>query len=237
MTCDSWSSPRAGLPRDWEVLLSAMLLRAWRSVVTVAVLVTAAACGRSEPARDAVPAAARPAAAARAGYDGDLPPLPVVQFASARPAPLTRAAYEFAARHPEVLKHIPCFCGCERNGHGNNGDCFVARREADGRPEWSPHGIGCGICIDVARGRAADARGGRERRRYPPRDRCRSTEPSIRPARRRRLRTEAMQPMRAHEAFRRAPLRDCSSRSTKVSTSAPSTARRARRSPPTRISS
>ena len=127
-----------------------MPLRAWRSVVTVAVLVTAAACGRSEPARDAAPAAARPAAAARAGYDGDLPPLPVVQFASARPAPITRAAYEFAARHPEVLKHVPCFCGCERNGHGNNEDCFVARRKADGSPEWSPHGIGCGICIDVA---------------------------------------------------------------------------------------
>jgi hypothetical protein len=87
---------------------------------------------------------------ARAGYAGELPPLPVVQFASARPAPVTRAAYEFAARHPEILKHVPCFCGCERNGHGNNEDCFVARRHADGSPEWSPHGIGCGICIDVA---------------------------------------------------------------------------------------
>jgi hypothetical protein len=85
-----------------------------------------------------------------AGYTGDLPPLPKVQFAAARPAPLLRAAYEFAARHPEVLRHVPCFCGCERNGHGNNQDCFVARREADGRPEWNPHGIGCGICVDLA---------------------------------------------------------------------------------------
>jgi hypothetical protein len=84
------------------------------------------------------------------GYDGPLPPLPVVQFASARPAPLTLAAYEFAARHPEVLKHMPCYCGCERNGHGNNQDCFVARRDADRRPEWNRHGIGCGISIDVA---------------------------------------------------------------------------------------
>jgi hypothetical protein len=63
---------------------------------------------------------------------------------------VTRAAYEFAARHPEVLRHIPCFCGCERNGHRNNEDCFIARRNGDGSPEWSPHGIGCGICIDVA---------------------------------------------------------------------------------------
>ena len=86
----------------------------------------------------------------RVAYAGDLPPLPQVQFASARPAPLTRGAYEFAARHPEVIRHLPCFCGCERNGHRNNEDCFIARRDADGRPEWSPHGIGCGICIDVA---------------------------------------------------------------------------------------
>ena len=139
--------------------------------MTVAVLVTAAACGRSEPARDAAPAAARPAAAARAGYDGDLPPLPVVQFASARPAPITRAAYEFAARHPEVLKHVPCFCGCERNGHGNNEDCFVARRKADGSPEWSPHGIGCGICIDVAVAARQMHASGAQCGRHPPRDR------------------------------------------------------------------
>ncbi len=58
--------------------------------------------------------------------------------------------HEFAARHPEVIRHLPCFCGCERNGHRNNEDCFIARRDADGRPQWSPHGIGCGICIDVA---------------------------------------------------------------------------------------
>lgn len=107
-----------------------------------------AACG-STPAP---PAASTPAAEAPAqpALDGALPPLPVVQFASARPMPVTRAAYEFAARHPEVLKHIPCFCGCERNGHRNNEDCFIARRNADNSPEWSPHGIGCGICIDVA---------------------------------------------------------------------------------------
>ena len=127
-----------------------MPLRAWRTLVPVAVLVMAAACGSQEPARNAASTTQAPGPAAKPGYNGDLPPLPVVQFASARPEPITRAAYEFAARHPEVLKHVPCFCGCERNGHGNNEDCFVARRKADGSPEWSPHGIGCGICIDVA---------------------------------------------------------------------------------------
>lgn len=112
----------------------------------LAVIVILASCGTETPTPS------DPGATAGVkGYTGDLPPLPQVQFASARPAPLTRAAYEFAARHPEVLRHIPCFCGCERNGHGHAEDCFIERREADGRPEWNPHGIGCGICIDIAR--------------------------------------------------------------------------------------
>jgi hypothetical protein len=118
------------------------------SLVPAAFALMAAACGGAASPPSA--GAAAVSSTVRQGYDGLLPPLPTVQFASARPAPITRAAYEFAARHPEVLRHIPCFCGCERNGHGNNEDCFIARRNADGSPEWSPHGIGCGICIDVA---------------------------------------------------------------------------------------
>ena len=117
-------------------------------VLGVLALMAAACGGASSP--PAAGGTATVSSKARQGYDGALPPLPVVQYASARPAAKTQAAYEFAARHPDVLKHIPCFCGCERNGHGNNEDCFVARRKADGGPEWSPHGIGCGICIDVA---------------------------------------------------------------------------------------
>ncbi len=115
----------------------------------VAAVMIGTACA-TEPSSSTTSATAATAPAEK-GYTGELPPLPQVQFASARPAALTRAAYEFAARHPEVLRHMPCYCGCERNGHGNNEDCFISRRQADGRPEWNPHGIGCGICIDVAR--------------------------------------------------------------------------------------
>ena len=58
--------------------------------------------------------------------------------------------YEFAARHPEVLQYMPCYCGCERVGHGGNHDCFVKRRAANGRiAEWDPHGIGCAVCLNV----------------------------------------------------------------------------------------
>ena len=119
------------------------------SLVLAALALMVANCGGSAPSPPPAAAAAPTVRQARASYDGELPPLPVVHFASARPAPLTKAAYAFAARHPDVLRHIPCFCGCERNGHGHNEDCFISRRNADGSPEWNPHGIGCGICIDV----------------------------------------------------------------------------------------
>lgn len=79
-----------------------------------------------------------------------LPPLPNPGFAPARPMEVTRLAYEFAARHPEVIKYVPCYCGCERSGHGSNESCFVRSRDARGGVQWDPHGWGCTICIDVA---------------------------------------------------------------------------------------
>lgn len=84
-------------------------------------------------------------------HQGPLPPIPYEGYPSPRPMPVVQAAYEFAARHPEVLQYIPCFCGCERGGHGGNHDCFVRSRDANGKVTWDSHGYGCAICIDVAR--------------------------------------------------------------------------------------
>jgi hypothetical protein len=72
---------------------------------------------------------------------GELPPLPEVPHSAARSPEGIRAAYEFAARHPEVLSYIPCFCGCEKKGHRSNHDCFVASRDAEGEVAWSAHGM------------------------------------------------------------------------------------------------
>jgi len=72
-----------------------------------------------------------------------LPPLPVTGFAPARPMDTVRAVFQFAALHPEVLHHIPCFCGCQNMGHRHNDDCFVKSRDASGVPtEWEAHGLG-----------------------------------------------------------------------------------------------
>ena len=81
----------------------------------------------------------------------DLPLVPIGADHAVRAPELVRAAYEFAARHPEVLNYIPCFCGCERLGHRGNTDCFVGSRDKDGRvTEWETHALGCEICLDVA---------------------------------------------------------------------------------------
>jgi Protein of unknown function with PCYCGC motif len=71
-----------------------------------------------------------------------LPPIPELGFAPPRPFEEVRAVYRFAALHPEVMRYVPCFCGCERNGHQDNEDCFVKARAADGSVTWEPHGLG-----------------------------------------------------------------------------------------------
>jgi len=51
--------------------------------------------------------------------------------------------YEFAGRRPDVLRYVPCFCGCEQGGHVGNDDCFVKARDASGKPTaWDTHGMG-----------------------------------------------------------------------------------------------
>ena len=90
----------------------------------------------TQPPADAVPASAKfgPRKQER------LPPLPYDPM-PARPPDVVRAAYLFAAEHPEILGYVPCYCGCERSGHRGNDDCFVATRDANGDvTEWEPHG-------------------------------------------------------------------------------------------------
>lgn len=95
-------------------------------------------------AQSASPAVVDPPAAAALGPhpQENLPPLPFSPVPPARPAEVVRAAYKFAAEHPEVLSYVPCYCGCEQSGHRGNEDCFVTARNAAGDvTEWDPHGM------------------------------------------------------------------------------------------------
>jgi hypothetical protein len=54
-------------------------------------------------------------------------------------------AYVFAAKHPEVLQYMPCYCGCEhpRTAHESNYDCFVDIVDRSGAvPRVSPDIMG-----------------------------------------------------------------------------------------------
>jgi hypothetical protein len=65
-------------------------------------------------------------------------------------APVTvRQAYQFAAANPDVMKQIPCYCGCGKMGHTSNYACYVADVSAEGQITYDPHALGCSICVDI----------------------------------------------------------------------------------------
>ena len=100
-----------------------------------------------------------------------------------------RAAYKFAAEHPEVLSYVPCFCGCERSGHRGNEDCFVRERAVNGDViAWDDHGMECAICLDVGGPFTQTLRRRQIGRRDPRRDRERSSAGTARATRQRRSR-------------------------------------------------
>lgn len=49
-------------------------------------------------------------------------------------------AYRFAAANPEILKKIPCYCGCVAAGHKSNYDCYVKEVRPDGSIVFDRHG-------------------------------------------------------------------------------------------------
>ncbi len=148
------SSSSSGEPakRSITPLLVVALLVAGAAVAAFVVTRTDATTTAIQESAPAATPAGVPATAKFGPHkQASLPPLPFQAYAPPRPPEVVRAAYVFAAEHPEILSYVPCFCGCERGGHKGNDDCFVARRDAKGDVvEWEPHGLDCAVCIDVA---------------------------------------------------------------------------------------
>lgn len=123
-------------------------------IAGVTLVTTIVAAGQSTPKATSAqsPKTATKAASGPVRTRLSTPPLPTVGFAPVRPMDIVRATYDFAAQHPEILKYVPCYCGCGEQGHKANESCFVARRDPKGNVlEWDTHGFGCTICVDVAR--------------------------------------------------------------------------------------
>ncbi len=62
---------------------------------------------------------------------------------------VTQQAYQFAVANPDVMKHIPCYCGCGAMGHTSNYSCYVESVDAAGKVKFDGHALGCSICVDI----------------------------------------------------------------------------------------
>ena len=70
--------------------------------------------------------------------------------AEVQSAPVTvQTAYQFAAANPDIMKDIPCYCGCGNIGHTSNYDCYVSSVESNGSVTFDNHALGCSICVDI----------------------------------------------------------------------------------------
>ena len=67
-----------------------------------------------------------------------------------RSAPqVVRQSYQFATDHPELMKQIPCYCGCADLGHTSNYACYISGVDAKGKINYDEHALGCSICVDI----------------------------------------------------------------------------------------
>lgn len=70
--------------------------------------------------------------------------------AEVQSAPVTvQEAYQFASANPDLMKNIPCYCGCGNVGHTSNYNCYVESVDGNGNFRWDSHALGCSICVDI----------------------------------------------------------------------------------------
>ena len=51
----------------------------------------------------------------------------------------------------ELLKWIPCYCGCDENSdHKSNKDCFIREIKEIGEVTWESHAMNHAACVDIA---------------------------------------------------------------------------------------
>ena len=94
--------------------------------VLLAVTVTVTACSTTQAGKQEIKLA--PVSA--------LPP-------NIQTAPSTvRQAYQFAVANPDLLKQIPCYCGCGAVGHTSNLGCYVKEYKADSSLVFDDHAFG-----------------------------------------------------------------------------------------------
>jgi hypothetical protein len=53
-----------------------------------------------------------------------------------------RDAYRFAIANRDILRQIPCYCGCGAEGHKSNADCYIKDVRPDGSIVFDPMSFG-----------------------------------------------------------------------------------------------
>jgi hypothetical protein len=123
------------------------------AVVVAVIAVAGVVYWQSGRANPSTAAAAQPIPAPvglKAHPQEHFPPLQFPAYQMSKTPEEVTAVYKFAAEHPEVLSYIPCYCGCEHQGHHGNEDCFVRERDINGDViQWEDHGMECAVCLDV----------------------------------------------------------------------------------------
>ena len=118
------------------------------SVLAVLVLGLIAGCAPNSPA---APSAASSAASGAM----DMSHLKMAALsqmpAEVQSAPVTvQEAYRFNVANPDLMKQVPCYCGCGAVGHTSNYACYVDPSSGD-KITFDQHALGCGICVDITR--------------------------------------------------------------------------------------
>ena len=62
---------------------------------------------------------------------------------------VVQQAYQFVAANPNVMKGVPCYCGCGAIGHTSNYSCYVQGSDANGNLTFDNHALGCSLCVDI----------------------------------------------------------------------------------------
>ncbi len=86
---------------------------------------------------------------ASTGHDLKMAPMSMMPDDVKSAATVTQEAYQFAVANPDILQHIPCYCGCGNMGHTSNYMCYVKSVDAQGNVNFDPHALGCSICVDI----------------------------------------------------------------------------------------
>lgn len=62
-----------------------------------------------------------------------------------------KLVYKAAGQATEILKWMPCYCGCaDSANHKSNLNCFIKEVKDNGTVVWDDHGTRCIVCVEIA---------------------------------------------------------------------------------------